>query len=113
MRSRPMPAVMRPTVTNVAGNASSAAATLSVGYEADINPRPTGNNSVTITDWVQTGRFAAGLDPLPTGSEFVRADCAPRSSLGNGLISLTDWVRRDVMRQAWTRSHRPAAQLHQ
>jgi len=80
-------------VTNVAGRATSATAMLAVGYEADMSPRPTGNNSVTITDWVQIGRFAVGFDPLPTGNEFMRADCAPRSSLGNGVISLTDWVQ--------------------
>ncbi len=32
------------------------------GVEADVAPRPQGNGSVTITDWVQIGRFAAGLD---------------------------------------------------
>jgi hypothetical protein len=27
------------------------------------------------------------------GTEFQRADCAPRSTLGNGAISITDWVQ--------------------
>jgi hypothetical protein len=74
--------------------------TLSQGYEADVAPRPNGNNNgtVSITDWVQTGRFAAGLDTVTNASEFLRADCAPRLSgtnlvLGNGTISITDWVQ--------------------
>jgi len=66
-----------------------------VGYEADATPRPNGNNNgtVTTTDWVQCGRFAAGLDTPAIGSEFQRADCAPRSTLGDGRITTTDWVQ--------------------
>jgi len=65
------------------------------GYEADVAPRPTGNNSggVTIIDWVQVGRFVAGLDTAANGSEFQRADCAPRDTLGDGKITLIDWVQ--------------------
>jgi GH25 family lysozyme M1 (1,4-beta-N-acetylmuramidase) len=62
------------------------------GYEGDVAPRPNGNGQVTVSDWVQVGRFAAGLD-TPSASELMRADCAPRSSLGNGAISITDWVQ--------------------
>ena len=71
-----------------------------VGFEGDVSPRPNGNNNgtVTVADWVQVGRFAAGLPPdrpeVPAvGSEFQRADCAPRSTLGNGSISIADWVQ--------------------
>ncbi|MGH9845801.1 MAG: BACON domain-containing protein, partial [Blastocatellia bacterium] len=48
------------------------------GYEADVSPRPNGNNNgtLTITDWVQVGRFVAGLDAAAAGAEFQRADCA-------------------------------------
>jgi hypothetical protein len=70
------------------------------GYESDVAPRPFGNNNgtVSITDWVQSGRFAAGLDTITNTSEFQRVDCAPRLSgtnlvLGNGVISITDWVQ--------------------
>jgi hypothetical protein len=65
------------------------------GYEADVSPRPTGNNNgqVTISDWVLTGRFVAGLDTAAVGSEFQRADCAPRDTLGDGRISLPDYVQ--------------------
>ncbi|MEP7337208.1 MAG: proprotein convertase P-domain-containing protein [Acidobacteriota bacterium] len=68
---------------------------LGQGYEADVAPRPAGNNSgnVTVSDWVQIGRFVAGLDVPANGSEFQRADCAPLSSLGDGKIALTDWVQ--------------------
>jgi hypothetical protein len=65
------------------------------GLEADVSPRPNGNNngSVSISDWVQTGRFAAGLDIPNAGSEFQRADSAPRSTFGNGSITISDWVQ--------------------
>ncbi|HKZ03646.1 MAG TPA: hypothetical protein VJ180_15490, partial [Pyrinomonadaceae bacterium] len=35
-----------------------------VGYESDVAPRPNGSNNgfITVSDWVQTGRFSAGLD---------------------------------------------------
>jgi len=47
---------------------------------------------VTITDWVQIGRFVAGQD-TPSPGEFQRADTAPRDSRGNGSLSITDWVQ--------------------
>jgi len=63
-------------------------------FEADVAPRPNGSNgSVTVADWVQVGRFAAGLDGLEAGSEFQRSDCAPRSTFGNGAITVSDWVQ--------------------
>jgi hypothetical protein len=66
-----------------------------VGYEADVAPRPNGSNngSITISDWVQTGRFSAGLDVPNVGCEFQRADSAPKSSFGNGAITVSDWVQ--------------------
>ncbi|MBL8168115.1 MAG: hypothetical protein JNJ50_08170 [Acidobacteria bacterium] len=66
--------------------------TFAQGYEADVAPRPSGSNngSVTVTDWVQMGRFVANLDTVDLGSEFQRADCAPRDSKGNGVLSVTD-----------------------
>jgi uncharacterized protein (TIGR03437 family) len=65
------------------------------GYEADVAPRPNGSNdgTVTISDWVQAGRFVAGLDTAAAGSEFQRADCAPREAKGNGQLSIADWVQ--------------------
>jgi len=65
----------------------------SAGYEGDVSPRPTGNGAVTIADWVQTGRFVAGLDAVSANGEFQRADCAPRATLGDGQITLADWVQ--------------------
>lgn len=62
-------------------------------YEADVSPRPGGDKLLTITDWVQVGRFVASLDPTNPGSEFQRADCAPRATRGNGHLTVTDWVQ--------------------
>ncbi len=69
--------------------------TITQGFEADVEPRPDGSNNgtVTIADWVQIGRFAAGLDTATNGSEFQRADCAPRETKGDGRISTADWVQ--------------------
>lgn len=63
------------------------------GFEGDVAPRPGGNGTVSITDWVQVGRFVSGVDSPSSASEFQRADCAPRSGLGNGVLSITDWVQ--------------------
>ena len=87
------------TVFNPApGGGVSTARTFTVnqsGYEADVSPRPTGNNNgqVTITDWVLSGRFVALLDTPAAGSEFQRADCAPRDTLGDGRITVADYVQ--------------------
>jgi hypothetical protein len=61
--------------------------------EADVTPRPAGDYSVTVADWVQVGRFVVGLDTASAGGEFLRADCAPRSGGGNGELGVTDWVQ--------------------
>jgi len=76
-------------------NFSSGAVTITKGFEADVTPRPDGDNNgmVTITDWVQIGRFVAGVDAVALGNEFQRADCAPRVSQGDGRISITDWTQ--------------------
>lgn len=68
---------------------------LPAGYEADVFPRPNGdvNGQVTVSDWTQLGRFVAGLDSIAAGSEFQRADCAPRATFGNGQLSAADWVQ--------------------
>jgi hypothetical protein len=69
--------------------------TLTLGYEADVAPRPTGNNNgiITVADWSQVGRFSSGVDIPALGSEFQRADCAPASTLGNGAITVADWTQ--------------------
>ncbi|MBK9709621.1 MAG: SBBP repeat-containing protein [Acidobacteria bacterium] len=100
--STPVNFVDQPTLKRVAdGTGQALAATytsadvaISVGYEGDVAPRPNGSNgTVSIADWVQTGRFAAGFDTVNPGNEFQRADTAPRASLGNGAISIADWVQ--------------------
>ena len=67
--------------------------TFSSGFEADVAPRPNGDGRVALSDWVQIGRFIAGLDPTTSASEFQRADCAPKSTLGDGRLTLGDWVQ--------------------
>jgi hypothetical protein len=62
-------------------------------YEADVAPRPSGDRSVSVIDWVQVGRFVSHLDAATNATEFQRADCAPRQNSGDGAISLADWVQ--------------------
>lgn len=64
-----------------------------LSYEGDVSTRPNGDGLLTIADWVQAGRFVVGLDTPAPGSEFQRADSAPRASLGNGKITVADWVQ--------------------
>ncbi len=74
---------------------TSGAVIVTPGYEADVSPRPNGSNNgtVTVADWVQIGRFSAGLETAATGGEFQRADCAPKASLGDGRVNIADWVQ--------------------
>jgi len=62
-------------------------------FEGDVSPRPNGDKALTLRDWVQEGRFVAGLDYPTNASEFQRADCAPRATLGDGAITVIDWVQ--------------------
>jgi hypothetical protein len=62
-------------------------------YEADTAPRQTGGGTVVVSDWVQAGRFSVGLDAAVAGTEFQRADCAPKAAKGDGLINVSDWVQ--------------------
>ncbi|HMZ22668.1 MAG TPA: SBBP repeat-containing protein, partial [Blastocatellia bacterium] len=102
LTSTPIAFTDAPTVRRVAdingqplsANYAPGTLTIASGYEGDVSPRPNGSNgTVTIADWVQTGRFAAGFDSVSAGSEFQRADCAPRATLGNGAITISDWVQ--------------------
>jgi hypothetical protein len=63
------------------------------GVEGDVAPRPNGNQATTLSDWVQAGRFAVGLDTVGDSFEFQKADCAPKSTRGDGVIGLGDWVQ--------------------
>lgn len=76
-------------------NYTGGAVTFTTSYEADVAPRPngSGNGTVTVTDWVQVGRFVSGEDQASTGSEFQRADIAPKDTKGNGSLTITDWVQ--------------------
>jgi hypothetical protein len=62
-------------------------------FEADVAPRSDGDGLLTIVDWVQVGRYVAGLDSPTNSSEFQRADCAPRGTVGDGFLTVSDWVQ--------------------
>ncbi len=94
----------RCVITNLYGSATSMVASLVVdgvgsgGFEGDIMPEPYGDNAATISDWVKVGRLVAGLDAILNGSQFQRADCAPRLvgtnlALGDGRLTVADWTQ--------------------
>jgi hypothetical protein len=62
-------------------------------FEGDVSPRPDGDHSLSLTDWVLAGRFVAQLDNPTNAQEFQRADCAPRSTQGDGTLTVGDWVQ--------------------
>ena len=64
-----------------------------LGFEGDVSPLPNGDAAVSIIDWVQVGRFVAGLDTITNTGEFQRADCAPRATYGDGQLTVADWVQ--------------------
>jgi hypothetical protein len=64
-------------------------------FESDVAPRPEGDNDGTVndTDVSQIRRFAAKLDTGFQYNEFQRADSAPRSQSGNGILSVADVIQ--------------------
>ena len=85
--------VFNPTPGGGTGSAAKFAVNPLTGFEADLSPRPKGDNKVSIADWVLVGRMASGLDSTQDSSEFQRADCAPLSTFGDGKITIADWVQ--------------------
>ncbi len=72
------------------------AVTFAQGFEADVAPRPTGNNNgtISISDVTQVGLFVVGLNTVDAEfNEFQRADCAPRISLGDGQLTVADYTQ--------------------
>ena len=90
--------VVAPNATSLTAGTTFNGGAVSVaagGYEADVTPRPNGKNNGTVNlqDFVQTGRFAIGLDIPAAGGEFQRADCAPKETKGDNSVSLADYVQ--------------------
>lgn len=69
------------------------AAAVHAAWEADVAPRPNGDDDLLVNDWVQVGRYVAGLDAIEAAPEFQRADCAPIAFLGDGELLVNDWVQ--------------------
>ena len=68
-------------------------APVSQTYEADVFPRPNGDNFVDSDDIQEIRRFALGLDSASLGGEYQRADCSFRNTLGDGYIDSDDVVQ--------------------
>jgi uncharacterized repeat protein (TIGR02543 family) len=82
-------------IANELGSVTSSLALLTVGFEADAFPGPLGDNLVTAGDLEFVGRLLTGLAELEDPFAFIRVDSAPRETLGDGLLSLLDWVQAD------------------
>jgi hypothetical protein len=65
---------------------------METGMEGDVAPRPTSNNIVSAADVTVMGLLVVGsISPIDLSpAEFQRADCAPRSTFGNGIINAAD-----------------------
>ncbi|HIL70881.1 MAG TPA: hypothetical protein EYG38_13660, partial [Verrucomicrobia bacterium] len=62
-----------------------------VPIEGDVFDDPDRPSFVSVIDWTRIGRLVAGLDAIPTGLLFDKADCDPIDTLGNNIIELEDW----------------------
>ena len=58
-------------------------------FEGDLN----GDVRLTLEDWLAEGQFVAQLAVPTSPSQFQRADCAPRSTLGDADLTVIDWVQ--------------------
>lgn len=64
------------------------------GFEADVAPRPNGDNGINATDVIQMRRFATTLDvPDPLTNERQRADSSPRATNGDGILNAGDVIQ--------------------
>ena len=61
--------------------------------EGNVYPRSNPDVRVDGNDWTLIGQFGLGMYSPVDGVEFQRADCAPLSTGGDGVISLADWVQ--------------------
>lgn len=79
----------------LSANYSSGTVTISpaTAFEGDAYPRPGGDRTNSLIDWLYIGRYVARLDYPTNAAEFQRADSAPRSSFGDGNLKATDWVQ--------------------
>ncbi len=83
------------TFNNLSANQSNADfSTTAVSYEGDLATRPGGDGFINNLDVTAASRIIALLDAQPAnGSEFQRADAAPRTTLGDGSIDVLDLVQ--------------------
>lgn len=65
------------------------------GYEADVHPRYPffTDYEVSFFDWQIITEMLLGLKTPFNGCEFASADCAPRHSAGDGVLSASDFVQ--------------------
>lgn len=79
----------------LSANYSSGTVTISpaTAFEGDAYPRPGGDRANSLIDWLYLGRYVARLDYPTNAVEFQRADSAPRSTYGDGILRATDWVQ--------------------
>ena len=86
--------VASPLPSILAANYSNGVVTIPpLGIEGDVFPIPAGDGSVASVDVVQEGLYVAGQETVTNAGEFQRADCAPRATLGDGVLTVSDWVQ--------------------
>ena len=70
------------------------------GYEGDVSTRTNaGKGTVGVADWALVGRFVSGAEVPKVGSEFQRADVAPKeTSLMMNFVG--DWEASAICQTA-------------
>jgi hypothetical protein len=58
----------------------------------DVAPRPDGDGSLLSADVIVERKFIVGT-LVPDANEFIRADCAPKATHGDGILSAGDTIQ--------------------
>ncbi|MBL9136417.1 MAG: immunoglobulin domain-containing protein [Verrucomicrobiales bacterium] len=86
-------AMLSSAVRPLAANYEGARITIEAGLEGDLSPAPGGDGLLTAADWAAVARLVGGLVDLESGSQTLRADCAPLETLGDGVLDAADWTQ--------------------
>lgn len=86
-------AILSSAVRPLAAAYDGARITVEAGLEGDLSPAPGGDGLLTAADWAAVARLVGGIVEVESGSETLRADCAPMETLGDGILDAADWTQ--------------------
>jgi hypothetical protein len=85
------------------------AVAVAAAIEGDVSPRPNGSadGALTVGDWNSSRPISLRNSTWQTmAASFQRADTAPRSTSGNGQLTLADWVQTGRYQRDLSRANR-------